>query len=609
MIHFLRRQQHKRNSMLFESGFRLGKLVLSAVLVAGAAGVQGQSQMRADDSAAGKIPVAPQVKEICPRFPAGSVLSSPEDLRSQNGVLKVQLSMRDFVVDGERRYCYINADGSQAPTLRLRPGDLLVLSLKNDLSVPAVPLSSQHSHTGAKVSCGSGTMNASSTNLHFHGLYLPPLCHQDETLGTLVQPSSPPFEYRMRIPLDQPPGLYWYHPHPHGFSEAQVLGGASGALIVEGIERANPIVAGLPERLLVIRDQKMPAAGTPTTLTADQRALLPERPSKDLSINFIPVVYPKYPTATIEMRPGERQLWRVLNASADTPLDLQLVFDRKAQKLGVVALDGVPVGDAKKNAGDRVVWQSDIPIPAGGRAEFIVTGPPDEVRAKLVTLGVETAPFVDEDDLLPASATDPNAVLADDDDNTPPRPLVTIVASDAAKPISRLPAEASPLKPATLPALISVKPVRQRKLYFSEKVLDRKHPNTSTIFFITEEGKIPAAYDPSSTTPNISVHQGDVEDWTIENRSQELHTFHIHQSHFVVLERDGDAVDEPNLRDTISVRFWDGKDPQYPSVKLRLDFRDPNIVGTFPYHCHILQHEDGGMMGTIQVLPAAKASK
>ena len=102
----------------------------------------------------------------------------------------------------------------------------------------------------------------------------------------------------------------------------------------------------------------------------------------------------------------------------------------------------------------------------------------------------------------------------------------------------------------------------------------------------------------------LRVHQGDVEDWLIENRSRETHAFHIHQTHFLILERHGVPVQEPYLRDTINVPYWDGFSPQYPSIKLRMDFRDPNIVGTFPYHCHILQHEDGGMMGTIRVLPA-----
>jgi len=60
------------------------------------------------------------------------------------------------------------------------------------------------------------------------------------TLNTFVQPSDPAYEYRFTIPSDQPPGLYWYHPHIHGFTKAQILGGASGALIVDGIESPNP---------------------------------------------------------------------------------------------------------------------------------------------------------------------------------------------------------------------------------------------------------------------------------------------------------------------------------------------------------------------------------
>ncbi|MGB9258377.1 MAG: Ig-like domain repeat protein, partial [Candidatus Korobacteraceae bacterium] len=96
-------------------------------------------------------------------------------------------------------------------------------------------------------------------------------------------------------------------------------------------------------------------------------------------------------------------------------------------------------------------------------------------------------------------------------------------------------------------------------------------------------------------------------DWTIENRAEEDHVFHIHQIHFRVLEVDGKPVNDGTLRDTIDLPYWDGSGP-YPSVKLRMDFRDPNIVGTFLYHCHILKHEDMGMMGVIQVLPPGVAT-
>ena len=90
------------------------------------------------------------------------------------------------------------------------------------------------------------------------------------------------------------------------------------------------------------------------------------------------------------------------------------------------------------------------------------------------------------------------------------------------------------------------------------------------------DGETPKVFDPSSTVPNIVVQQGDVEDWIIENRSQELHAFHIHQIHFMLLEWYGLPVNEPFLRDTINVPFWNGKSKVYPMVKLRMDFRDPN---------------------------------
>ena len=71
----------------------------------------------------------------------------------------------------------------------------------------------------------------------------------------------------------------------------------------------------------------------------------------------------------------------------------------------------------------------------------------------------------------------------------------------------------------------------------------------------------------------------------------------------------GIPVNEPYLRDTINVAYWDGTSDQYPSVRLRMDFRDPNSVGTFVYHCHLLEHEDGGMMGLIRVLPRTAQSR
>src|SRR5271170_3213012 len=83
----------------------------------------------------------------CTRAAPGSVVPEPRDLRSENGVLKVEMSIRDVrEADGSAHYCYLLADGSIAPTLRLHPGDLLILTLQNDLVDPDPAQPQHHSH-------------------------------------------------------------------------------------------------------------------------------------------------------------------------------------------------------------------------------------------------------------------------------------------------------------------------------------------------------------------------------------------------------------------------------------------------------------------------------
>ena len=576
---------------------RLGpfSLIAALALVCGVSGVRAQAPPQS----------AVQIKgEVCPRSPVGSAISEPEDLRSTKGVLEVDFTYRNFLDDhGQMRYCYLYKDGSQAPNLRVQPGDWLVLRLKNDLKPPVG--SQHHDHAMAMPatdSCGGGNMDGWSTNLHFHGLTVPPLCHQDDVLKTLIPPGAPPFEYRFQVPADEPSGVYWYHPHVHGFSNVQVQGGASGALIVEGIERANRLLAGMPERVLIVRDQPLlnPDAAPSKDANMPQPPVArdPEgdilntgtgngKPSRDLSVNFTPVPYPDYPPALIALRPAERQLWRVLNASAITYLDLQILLGNGApQGLGVVSLDGVPINEGGMLQ-NRVIWESHVLLPPGGRIDFVYNAPPGGKQATLITRAVDTGPA---------------------GENDPLRPLVTIVTrADAVEPQSTLPSVPGPAMPQTSAWLGAVKPVRERKLYFSEKPSDPNNPNSPIVFMLTVDGRPAAPYDPRSTMPNIVAQQGDVEDWVIENRSRELHAFHIHQLHFLLKEYNGVPVDEPFLRDTVNVAYWDGVSAAYPSVKLRMDFRDPNTVGTFVYHCHLLEHEDGGMMGTIRVEPRAQA--
>ena len=202
----------------------------------------------------------------------------------------------------------------------------------------------------------NGTMTATATNIHFHGTNIAPVCGQDEVVHTLIHPGQS-FDYNVQIPQNEPPGLYWYHPHPHGFSEGQVQGGATGALIVEGLQNVDPALAGLTERTFVIRDQVLPAAESNDA----------NIPAWDLSINYVPVTYPNYKPAVIQTNPTQQELWRVANTAADTILNLQYVVNGTPQPMQVVAIDGYPIasGTSGQPSGARPVSSC---RPARGRS-------------------------------------------------------------------------------------------------------------------------------------------------------------------------------------------------------------------------------------------------
>ena len=253
------------------------------------------------------------------------------------------------------------------------------------------------------------------------------------------------------------------------------------------------------------------------------------------------------------------------------------------QPLGLVALDGIPLNQ-NGTSGDLVNWQTHLGVPPGARVEFIVKGPPLGQGGLLVTRTVDTGP---------GGENDPNRALA------------TITASGrcaGATLKTRRLAQATSDRFPSLVGRCDSDPHPQ--VYFSEKLLEANNPNSAVEFYITVDSQTPAPFDPRSGITNIVAKQGTVEDWIIENRSNELHAFHIHQLHFMLLDYLGRPVNEPFLRDTVNVPYYTDRALTYPSVRLRMDFRDPNAVGTFVYHCHLLEHEDGGMMGLIRVEPA-----
>ncbi|HEV2646493.1 MAG TPA: multicopper oxidase domain-containing protein [Acidobacteriaceae bacterium] len=516
---------------------------------------------------------------ICPRYAAGSALIEPKDLFSNRGILRVTFNYETRVdSDGNTLYCFMTPDGTQSPTLHVRPGDELLITLNNNLPMPASGSAAKHGMAGMKMdpitipgqphdNCGGMVMTDTSVNLHYHGTNTPPVCHQDEVIKTLIN-SGESFNYDVHFPLDEPPGLYWYHPHIHGISEPAVQGGATGAIVVEGIENVNREAARLPERVLVFRDNLVP--GTPPD---------GDIPAWDLSLNYVPVAYPNYTPVKIGMKTNEKQLWRVVNTAADTILDLEVQYDGVTQPLDIVGIDGVPTGSQDGTSEGRTLTRNHFRLATAARVEFVLAGPPAGVKhAVLLTRSIDTGPY---------------------GDNDPRRVVATIVPSAPAPSLTTSAAGPTPVSRWRFNGLAEETPVRKRKLYFSEVLSDPSDPASPTNFFITVDGATPKLFDPNNP-PAIVTTQGSVEDWTIENRAEENHEFHIHQIHFLVIAKDGKPVDG-QYRDMIDVPYWSGTGP-YPSVTLRMDFRGPDI-GDFVYHCHILGHEDNGMMAVIRVLP------
>ena len=235
-------------------------------------------------------PVAP-VANACQRFAPGSVVQQPPALFSQNGVLNVSFSYQTTTDPvGRQLYCFMTPSGLENPTLHLNPGDTLNITVTNN-TPSVVPTTTELFNSP---NCGDttqvtlnpatsalNTMTGGSMNIHYHGTNTSPQCGADNVVKTLINPGSA-FSYSVKFPANEPTGLYWYHPHVHGLAEASVQGGASGAIVIDGIQNVQPATAGLRQRILIIRDQQTKqglaegAGGDPTGI-----------PNLDITVNNI----------------------------------------------------------------------------------------------------------------------------------------------------------------------------------------------------------------------------------------------------------------------------------------------------------------------------------
>jgi FtsP/CotA-like multicopper oxidase with cupredoxin domain len=532
------------------------------------------------------------------------------------------------------RLCYTANGSADAPTIRVRLGSDLSITLRNEITDPeaidAVTGPGKFSIATDPVPRSPGFFAVipgmkhhatGATNLHVHGFAVPPVKPQDDVLTVCTDPAvglqscgQRAFTYHFHVPANMTEGLYWYHPHVHGEVQAQMLMGLTGAIVVEGPQDDARRAAGIDERMLIVRQTQDLDAGK--TQAAAMTAALPASASHKasghatpataidtahellcasnsgidaISLNGTPVPVGEAADsalANFEIRAGGKQLWRILNAATDAFLDLAIVDESgKPLPLEVVARDGSALTDDAGTAQPLVATLSAQFVPPAGRLEVLVSAPPPGVKAYLLTHAVDTGCAGDR---LPERR------LA----------VITSVGASAQPAVTAQATQGS--RSNFFSGLVARHTDRERVIAMAE------YPRpgiTDQVDFYIVERKPGARLVPygMGSPPAISVRAGTTEEWIIENWTNELHAFHIHQVHFRVLSIDGKPVVNPPLLDVVNVPYAEAtgyhskEGPVRPGrVRIKLFFPE-SLAGDIPFHCHLVDHEDNGMMAVLRV--------
>ena len=605
---------------------------------------------------------APAKRDFSCRPPAVTHdLVEPPDIETWN--LPIDASgERELILavyKDSQRYCYrYSFNGEEhnvAPTIRVRRGEHFAIRIVNDMAgsargghvaSTAIPACSPMMMPAAPAVAHAGYLNHTiqdrymrgspvDTNVHLHGFEGPPV-DENIFLSTLSTPMHA-CEFHVTIPATQPPGTYLYHPHAHGSSDDQVAFGLDGVWIVEPDQ---PQIARSAEHVVLIR-YRLPfifdSLFAPNTdaFVADAVAHEAARPLGS-PVPYDPFNPPPWPVAfpmkigdvsldptgcngvgsdlhfaldgsdapaQLQVTPGQPQLLRIANGTSDTGTRLQLRdADGHRRPLQVVGLDGVPVSGDMEHPLSQYIAMKELMTTSMSRADILVTLDPG------TTLMLSSEPFCEGKDGFYQMHHDLLQIKAASAAAAPAMALLSKPAVIADTPAARLVAFAN-----ANPSL-----VRRRALTFTEYVF-AKHKKTPLHpgYFITDttnsnfhEHPFSPVYVSDKAFPSnadVVVKRGTIEEWDLINASMESHAFHIHQMAFV-LEKSGAGI--PLMVDTAFVPVGrllpNRRDPNYPLIKpsitkLLLDFR--NVPrGTFVFHCHMLFHEDAGMMAIIKVV-------
>ena len=243
---------------------------------------------------------------------------------------------------------------------------------------------------------------------------------------------------------------------------------------------------------------------------------------------------------TISIRPGETQRWRILNVCSDDFFLLAL----SGHELHQIAGDG--------NAYKHTDTLDQLLLAPAERAEILVqaSSTPGSYELRTLLWGPD---YQAQPDLLMAT------VVVEGDPVTP----------------QEIPTDLLPFND------LSVLPID------NARVIEFQEPGPP--LYLAIDGK---HWDPDRIDQTVKL--GALEEWTIVNSSSHWHPFHIHVNDFQVVRFNGDDVDALGMNDTVAL-------PPGTSTTIRIPFDE--FDGKFVFHCHILSHEDFGMMANVDVVP------
>ncbi len=598
---------------------------------------------------------------VCGPLPVSRDVAQPPDVQMWKAPLDAQGEHELILAvhqDGERfcyRYAWNGDVQTTSPAIHMRRGERFAIRIVNDIktqspgetvSSTALPPCKPMMMPDTRVEHWTGYLNhviddramptsAMDTNLHLHG-FEGPAAMENVFLSTLSTPMHA-CEYDVTIPATQPPGMYLYHPHSHGASDAQVAGGLDGAWIVEPDSGPLPDSA---QHVLIVR-YRIPLVND-NNFQPDESALGPVAEKHEGSlpatapIPYDPFHPPPWPLsfpmragnvtldpagcdagasevlvtvnganvpAALRVAAGQTQLLRVLNGTSDTAERLMLRDENgTVQPLRVASLDGVPISGDMAQPLAHYLALKNVMLSPMGRADILLDVPAGKtymLSTEHYCAGVD-AFFEMHHDLVAIKGVPPNdssgATLASTQESVSQTPAARLVEFSRSHR----------------------QQIRRRAITFTEYAFPKrgKIPQHQG-FFITDttnlnfhEHSFWPTYNRGATFParaDITVKQGSIEEWYLINATMETHGFHIHQMAFV---QEHSSMGVPVTVDTVFVPIGkllpNRRDPNYPLVKpsitrVLLDFRHVP-KGEFVFHCHMLFHEDHGMMGIIRVV-------